>query len=211
MITDKLYREYLDLLLKGDRSQCTRIVKTLLEQEIDIKDLYLELFQTSLYDVGALWESNKISVAREHLATAITEGLLNLVYPDLFSEGDKAKTAVISCTANEYHQVGGKIVADFCELNGWNAHFLGANTPFDQLLSFIDEIRPDLVGLSMSIHSHLPRLKEGIDAIRSEYPRLDLIVGGQGFRNGISRELAPDGNIAYVRDLDELERILRYG
>lgn len=211
MITDQIYREYLDALLKGDRSQCSRIVKALLGHKIDIKRLYLELFQKSLYDVGALWEANRISVAREHLSTAITEGLLNLIYPELFAKKDREKTCVISCSANEFHQVGGKIVADFCELNGWDAHFLGANTPFDELLAFIDEIGPDLVGLSVSIYSHLPRLKKGLAAIQSDFPNVDLMVGGQAFCWGSSSVLASYDNIAYVADLDELERLLNNG
>ena len=92
---------------------------------------YNNLFQKSLYRVGELWESNRISVAKEHLATAITEGLLNLVYPKLFEPEQyrKGRTILISCTANEFHQIGGKMVADVCELNGWDSHFLGANTP----------------------------------------------------------------------------------
>ncbi len=96
---------------------------------MELKSLYMDLFQRSLYAVGELWELNKISVAREHLATAITESLLNLVYPRLFENTPTGKKVVVSCAANELHQIGGKIVADFFELNGWESHFLGANTP----------------------------------------------------------------------------------
>jgi hypothetical protein len=51
---------------------------------VQVKSLYKDLFQKSLYRVGEVWEFNRISVAREHLATAITEGFLNLIYPMLF-------------------------------------------------------------------------------------------------------------------------------
>ena len=135
MITDQLYEKYLSSLLEGERKACIRIVQELVDQQIDLKHLYTDLFQKSLYTVGELWETNRITVAKEHLATAITEGLLNLDLPPESSRGRRTSgSIVISCTANEYHQVGGKMVADIFEMNGWNGYFLGANTPVDQLL-----------------------------------------------------------------------------
>ncbi|MBV5326804.1 MAG: cobalamin-dependent protein, partial [Chlorobium sp.] len=111
-----------------------------------------ELFQKSMYRVGELWEINEISVAREHLATTITESMLSITYPHLFTGLQSAKKAIISCTANEYHQLGGKMVADIFELHGWDTHFLGVNTPINELLACIDEIKPDLIGLSLAVY-----------------------------------------------------------
>lgn len=183
MITESLYLNYLDLLISGNKNACSRIVQDLIDQDIDIKVLYSELFQKSLYAIGALWESNKITVAKEHLVTSITEGLLNLVYPRLFDNDTprKDKKVVISCAANEFHQIGGKMVADIFELNGWDGHFLGANTPVDHLLGHIQEFHPDVVGLSLSVYFNLPALKSGIEAIQGSFPNLDIFVGGQAF------------------------------
>lgn len=116
MITEELYQIFLKSLLKGDKGECLHIVKTLLENNIAIRDLYVELFQKSMYKVGELWERNEISVAREHLATTITESLLSSTYPYIFTGEQTAKKAIISCAANEYHQLGGKMVADIFEL-----------------------------------------------------------------------------------------------
>jgi methanogenic corrinoid protein MtbC1 len=205
MITKQLYKSYLDLLLEGNRIKCVQLVQDLLDSEIDIKDLYLHLFQQSLYKVGELWEYNKISVAKEHLATSITESLLTLVYPRLFKARRTSKNAVISCSANEYHQVGGKMVADIFELNGWDGYFLGANTPIDQLLSFIDEKEPDLVGLSLSVYFNLPSLKAGIEAIRADFRQLDIVVGGRAFLTGGTQALKPYVGTHYIESLDALE------
>ena len=205
MITKQLYESYLDLLLAGNRAKCSRLVQDLLDRKIDIKDLYLDLFQQSLYQVGELWEYNKLSVAKEHLATAITESLLSLVYPRLFKAKPTSKKAIISCAANEYHQVGGKMVADIFELNGWDGYFLGANTPIDQMIALIDEMKPDLVGLSLSIYFNLPSLKAGIEAIRSNFTQLDIIVGGRAFHSGGTQALKPYAATHYLESLNELE------
>jgi methanogenic corrinoid protein MtbC1 len=205
MITQQLYEVYLDHLLSGDRSACAGIVQELLDQNTDIKELYLQLFQRSLYQVGELWERDRISVAREHLATAITEGLMSLFYPRLFTAGRSDKRAVISCAANEYHQVGGKMVADIFEMNGWEGYFLGANTPVDQLVRFVDDTQPELVGLSLSVQANFPALKAGMDAIRAEFPKVDIVFGGQAFQQNGGQTIGDLPGASYIASLSELE------
>jgi methanogenic corrinoid protein MtbC1 len=211
MIPDALYEQYFNALLKGDRSTCTKIVQDLLDQGLEIKALYRLLFERALYAVGNLWERNKISVAKEHLATAITENLLNLVYPYLFKKHGINKRAVVSCAANEYHQIGGKMVADLFEIHGWDSYFLGANTPTDQMVSFIHEIKPDILGLSLSIYFNLPALKREIEAINTHFPNLEIIIGGQAFAWGDVPSLNRFKNLSYLSSLDELEKQLEAG
>jgi methanogenic corrinoid protein MtbC1 len=212
MITKSLYQEYLTLLLEGNRRECARIVQQLLDREIEIKALYADLFQKSLYEVGRLWEFNRISVAKEHLVTAITEGLLNLVYPRLFDraapDSSNVRKVVISCAANEFHQIGGKMVADMFELNGWDSQFLGANTPVDHMLAHIQDEKPDLVGLSVSVYFNMPALKAGLAAIRGNFHHLDILVGGQAFNWGGTEIPRQYSGTTYVPSLDRLTSLI---
>ncbi len=186
---DQAYARYLDALLAGDRRRCHEEFEAWLASGTDLRTLYQELVQHSLYDVGTLWERGRVSVATEHLATAITENLLNLVYPRLFSQPRIGKTAVVACTANEYHQIGGKMVADIFELNGWRGYFLGANTPRLDLLDLIREKQPDVVTLSLTVYFNLESLLQTVTAIRTEFASVPILVGGQAFRWG-GRECA---------------------
>lgn len=211
MISDKLYEKYLDLLLNGKRVDCGRIVQDLLEKGVTIKKLYTDIFQKSLYRVGELWEFNRISVAKEHLATAITEGLLNLTYPMLFETEpyQKGKKVVISCAANEFHQIGGKMVADIFEFNGWDSQFLGANTPVAHMLEHIQEMKPDLVGLSLSVYFNMGSLKTAIEAIKLNFSNLDIFIGGQAFRSGGVDMIKRYPGTEYIPSLDELEKLIK--
>ena len=209
MINESLYSNYLNALLAGKRSECHNIVKELLDGDIDIKELYNQLFQKSMYQVGELWENNRITVANEHLATSITESLLNLSYPSVFATERIGKKAVISCSANEFHQVGGKMVADILELNGWDGHFLGANTPPKDMAQFIQEKKPDLVGFSLSILSNLEHLKKAIEAVKGDFPSMDLLIGGQAFRWGGTDVIKQYSGTAYISTLDELEKNIK--
>lgn len=50
------------------------------KNQIPVQYLYENIIKKSLYEVGELWESNKITVATEHLASAIVEAILNELY-----------------------------------------------------------------------------------------------------------------------------------
>jgi methanogenic corrinoid protein MtbC1 len=208
VIEEAVYERYLSQLLAGNRVECGEIVEQLLAAKVDIRELYLDLFQRSLYRVGELWESDRISVATEHVATSITETLLTLVYPELFSAEHTGRKAVISCGVNEFHQVGGKIVADVLQLNGWDSYFLGANTPVRDLVKYIDEIQPDLLGLSLSIYFNLPALVQSVEEVRAGFPGLDMIVGGQAFRWGEFNAFKERANVIVVRSIAELEDLV---
>lgn len=208
MITEELYHGYLASLLAGEHRRCHTVVTGLLGQGVEIKDLYIDLFQRSLYEVGEMWEHRKISVAVEHMASAITESLLTLVYPAIFSAEHSGKSVVISCVANECHQIGSKMVADFFELHGWHGYFLGANTPKADLLQMIDEKQPQLVGLSLSLTSNLRTLVRTIRDITDRRPDSQIIVGGQAFRHGGVDALCQFTNARHISSLGDLKAIM---
>lgn len=116
------YRRFLDALLVGDVAYCRAEVQAWLDTGRGVRALYEDLIQRALYDVGMLWESGRASVADEHLATAISESLLNLSYPYLFDRPSTGCSALVTCAANEYHQIGARMVADIFELHGWRSY-----------------------------------------------------------------------------------------
>ena len=207
--TEAAYQSYLAYLIAGDRNKCREVVEDTLRDNVDIKDLYVGVFQRALYRVGELWECNQLSVAREHIATAITESMLSLVYPSIFAAEHCGRKAIVACAANEYHQLGGKMVADILELNGWDGLFSGANTPAKDLLELINNTNPNLLCLSLSVQSGLPTLLLLLDNVRTEFPDLPIIVGGQAFRWGGRENIASYPDVRLVETIHELERLIK--
>jgi methanogenic corrinoid protein MtbC1 len=199
------YQDYLQALLAGDRRACQASFETWLIALPELRSVYEELIQRSLYDVGSLWEQGRVSVATEHLATAISESLLNLVYPRLFQNPRTGKSAVVTCGANETHQIGGKMVADLFELNGWRGYFLGANTPIRDLLGLVQEKRPDVVTFSVTIFFNLEACLAGVAAVRGAFPELPILVGGQALRWGGHSRFQGFPGVLTLASLAELE------
>lgn len=207
-LDESTYQQYLRALLAGERAQCASIVQGLVAADTDLKSLYLKLFQRAMYEVGELWENQRISVASEHLATAITERMLSMVQPYAFAGQQRERSIVVACVADEYHQLGGRMIADFCELRGWRGYFLGVDTPLPKLLLTIEERRPTLVGLSLSLTLNLPGLITALDAITDKFPAQPILVGGQALRWGGLEAVQAYPNVTCISSLDDLEQQL---
>lgn len=202
-----LYPEFVTALLAGDRRRCMALTESALDAGASIPLLYQHLFQRALYRVGREWEEHRISVGTEHLATAIIEGLLNTLYPVIAAVPPCGRRILVSAVEGELHRVGAKMVCDICELQGWEALYLGADTPTDDLLRAVHEHRPEVLGLSLSIGFHLDQLQQALARLRAAFPTLPLLIGGQGLREHGSR-LAEDALIFYLPDLEALRRFL---
>lgn len=198
----------LNPLLAGDHRTSSEIVSEMMNKSIALKEIYEEILKPALYKIGELWEENKISVATEHLASAIVESLLNEIYLKQNPSKKSEKTAIVTCLENEYHQIGARMVSDIFELNGWKVFFLGANTPKNDLLNYIRMVKPQIVAISLSIYFHLPTLESTLDRIRSEFPQLSVLIGGQAFLRGGQEILSNYNNVTYLPDLNAIENFI---
>ncbi len=208
MIAPRAVEEYLAHLIGGDRRACRDDVQRLLDGGATLRELYEQLFQACLYRVGDRWHSGELSVAVEHLATLITEDMLRLVFPRVLEREPNGRRAIVSCAAEEYHQVGGRIVADTLEAAGWAVHFLGANTPADALASMLAAQPPDLVAISVTIVDNLPAALRAVRQARAALPKLRIIVGGQALSDGRAADFLAVPGVQRVSSLAELDALV---
>jgi MerR family transcriptional regulator, light-induced transcriptional regulator len=180
---NELTKSYLAALLASDRSSACQLINAAIEDDgVSVQDIYLHVFQTAQREVGLLWQTGKISVAQEHFCTAATQLCMSQLYRYIFQSKKNGFKAVICCAEGELHEIGVRMVADLLEMNGWDAHYLGANTPRDSVMGYLEKQRPNLIGISATITSHLPEVVELIKKIRAQSGQeVKIIVGGYPF------------------------------
>ncbi|MEZ7875077.1 MAG: cobalamin-dependent protein [Bacteroidales bacterium] len=210
METIKASDEFLLVLLNGERQRGMDLVNELLAENRGVQQIYEEVIKPAMYKVGELWEAGTISVASEHLASAIVESILGqLYYRVITSSGRKGKVAVISSVEQEVHQIGAKMVSDVFELNGWTSHFLGANTPIEELIKFLEKINPNTLGLSVSINLHIYYLEKTIKKVREKFPEIPVLIGGQGLIGDGKEIMLRHHGVLYLKDLRAVESFLK--
>jgi methanogenic corrinoid protein MtbC1 len=200
-LTRAMYRQ---AVLAGERKAALNVINEALRGGASALDMYVDVLQSTLYDIGQMWETNKITVAHEHAATAITQFVAAHLYERLDrTAGNHYGTLLLTGLEGELHSVGAMMVADVLETRGWNVHFLGTNLPHASILDAIRERKPDCVGISATMLFNVPAVRRLVDDIRREWGSSKRIVlGGAAFRHapGLWQELGADG---HARDLRE--------
>ncbi len=201
---------FLQALLAGDRHAARTIALEALSSTHSLSDVYVEVFQESLYKIGSLWESNRISVAQEHVATAITQYVMANLYTCVTPSQPSKGKGIITGVEGELHQIGSHMVADMLEMQGWDIRFLGVNIPHQAILQLIKEFQPTLVGISATMVLKVPIVRDLIKDIRNHFPSAAtprILVGGSAFRAlpDVYRDIGAD---AFAYDLRSLTTLL---
>ncbi|MCS7203130.1 MAG: cobalamin B12-binding domain-containing protein, partial [Thermodesulfovibrio sp.] len=119
----------------------------------------------------------------EHLATAIVGRVMANLYAHFPRIKKKAKSKVIvTSSPNEFHELGGRIVADCLEIDGWDVYYLGANVPEQELIKLLIKVKPKILAISVTMPFNLERAESLIKSVRKvEKVRPKIIVGGIAF------------------------------
>lgn len=177
------YQDYLASVRAGERRRAFAVVERARATGLDLRTLYLEVFQPTLREIGRLWQENRVTVAEEHLATAITQSAMLRLYSDHDLPESTGPTLIAACAETERHELGLRMLCDFLDLEGWETVFLGSSVPAASLAQMVRARQPEVVALSASIPPHLPQLRAAITAVRDaagSAPPL-ILAGGRPF------------------------------
>jgi MerR family transcriptional regulator, light-induced transcriptional regulator len=209
MIREVYYLDYFNGLLEGDKNRCRSVVDRLLEEKTGIIEIYTDLFQKSLYQVGKMWDQNKLSIGDEHLGTQITEELLYYCSSTIIPDKQINKKALVSCINKEFHKIGARMAVDIFILNGWETYFLGASTPTKEILKYVDAKKPDIVGLPFSFYINIMKLVDVVKEIKQNFPDQKIILGGRAELNGQAEMLSRFEDVYYFESIVGLDNLLK--
>jgi methanogenic corrinoid protein MtbC1 len=167
---------FLGSLLEGDASGAFREAQSAFE--CGVVFLYEQVVRPALEAVGELWQDNRITVADEHLATAIAQSAVASLYPRFPWRVD-GPLAIVCAVEGDWHEFGARMVADLLALDRWNARFLGGDVPTGDLVEMVRRDRPRLVGLSITLAERREVATRVVSALRDASAATRIVVGGR--------------------------------
>jgi signal transduction histidine kinase len=208
-----LAKRYLQALLRAERHEASRLILDAVQAGVAVADIYLQVFQRCQREVGRLWQLKQITVAQEHYCTAATQLAMSQLYPSLFALPKNGRRLAAASVDGELHEVGLRIVTDLLESDGWDTLYLGANLPTGGVVQAIEQHRPDLLVISVTMAFHLPAVERLIALVRSSEagPGVKVMVGGYPFNVDpeLWRRVGADGHAGDAGEaLDVAKRLL---
>ena len=197
-----IYTSFLKMLEEEDRQACVELATSRLAAgDINIVTLYQQVLTPALREQVSHNSGKPLSVWREHTRTSIIRTIIECCYPFIVREKTAAGSrgrVIIFCPQEELHEIGARMAVDFFILCGFEAIFIGANTPRQDIIEAIRDALPDYVAISVSNNYNLVAARRTIQQIievkEKEKLKFRILAGGTAFegRPGLAREIGAE-------------------
>ncbi|SDC58176.1 Methanogenic corrinoid protein MtbC1 [Pelagirhabdus alkalitolerans] len=174
---------YEEALLNGKTREGYELIQEALNEGQSLIDIYL-IIAEAMYSIGDLWETNDISIAQEHAATAITQFVLTQISAESIKHYSPLDTkAFIFSIESNTHYLGIQMIKSVFNVYGIQTFDYGPNVPNTDIVNEISEKQPHYVAYSVSMPDHIDKAKQLSQMIR-ECPTGTspmIIIGGYAF------------------------------
>jgi methanogenic corrinoid protein MtbC1 len=184
----RLLLQYLEALLEGERDRARDLILAAARGGVPFAELYTDVLQPALAEIGNMWHRGAATVADEHLVAATTQALLVELRSCYARPEPRSATAMAAAVGGDLHELGLRVVADFLEMDGWRVRYLGANMPANDIVVFLEVHPTNVLVVSATTCLLVRETGELIESVRAsegvDTPK--IIVGGRPF------DLVPD-------------------
>lgn len=202
--------QFTEAFLEGNILKAKELLDVYLnDNEATTMDVHQLLTAVMTY-IGDLWEQNIITVAQEHIATNVCKYVLHYYHlevsmPESLIDSPNKK-GMFYCIEDEQHDIGIDMISNIFKEAGWTTKLLGENMPIDAACQLALDWKPDLIGISISIPYHLPKLIKHIQVL-NELPHQPLVIVGGRLVYIYDLSLYCPASTIIVKDLSELDML----
>jgi methanogenic corrinoid protein MtbC1 len=215
-VLDWLYHDFYKALNNYDKENCVNLVlKVLTSEAVDIPTLYEQVLAVSINSIASNKEQQKIGIWEEHVQSSIIRTIMEICYPYILQQnglsGNNKLVAMVFCRLEEYHELGARMVTDFLTLLGFEACFIGANTPDEEVLLAAETLKPDVICTSITNYFHLSKINDLIDKIRKleekkQLKKAVIIAGGYAVENTANAKICLKAD-SFAGTYEELKKL----
>jgi diguanylate cyclase (GGDEF)-like protein len=192
-------------LESGDPGAAEAIADEALQRGIAVEEIYSHVIAVAMNRIGHLWQEGKISIASEHLATAISQGVMARLFPHLLRGKQRSRERVmLAATQGEHHVLGLRMVADTLEGAGFDVRYLGADVPLEALLEACRVHAPSVLLLAASMPLNVPTMIWEIGEVGKLGQPPSVMAGGGAARLAIEKGL----DVPVVENCEDVVRVV---
>ncbi|MCL4289518.1 MAG: corrinoid protein [Thermoleophilia bacterium] len=191
----------------GDAPTAVELTQGLVDADTDALEILEGGLVPAMDVIGQRFSEGEIYVPEMLIAARAMKACLGILQP-LLARYDSTKrgTVVLGTVKGDIHDIGKNIVGIMMEGSGFEVHDLGTDVDADRFILAIEELQPDIIGLSALLTTTMPNMKTIIEALveASLRDRVVVMVGGapltQEYADSIGADAyAPDAASATER------------
>lgn len=209
-----IYELMKEAVLDGDEEEAAKLARQALEKGMDLQKVMDQGFLAGIQEAGQLYEDEEyflpdlvcsadaMKTALEILDEALKQG----------TEETRVKPAKVALVTvqGDVHDIGKTIVGAMMTASGFEVYDLGTDVENQQVVEKVQEIKPDILGLSALLTSTMEEQGTIIRLLEEQGIRQDVkvIIGGapvsQDWADKINADGYSDNAIAAVKLVQQL-------
>lgn len=168
-------------------------------------DFFDKILRPVMYKIGDDWANNKISIATEHVASNVAQTLVKIIMDQATGVANKKK--ILLCVpVGEEHHLGCDVLETYLSIKGFKVYNMGTSIPTESILSFIENNKPDVILVSISLEDNILAGQRLVKKIKEQY-NIPIFIGGFALQS----KKIPKFEATVISDipLDKIPKILR--
>jgi trimethylamine corrinoid protein len=185
-------------VLDGEEELAVELAEKALADKLDLKVVMDEGFIKGIQEAGRLFAEGEYFLPDLVCSADAMKAALAVLDEELKrpTSGFETKGKIIMTTVQgDVHDIGKIIVGAMLTAVGYEVHDLGVDVPNEEVIAAIDEIKPDVVGLSALLTTTMVEQKNIIEALKASGKRdaAKIIVGGAPVTHEWADKIGADG------------------
>ena len=195
---EQLFEEMKNSVLEGEEEEAAELAQKALDSGMDPVAVMDNGFLKGINEAGKLYEEGEFFLPELVCAADAMKAALEVLDEELKKCADnntKTGKVVLATVQGDVHDIGKTIVGAMMTANGYEVYDLGSDVPNEKVLSAIDDVKPDIVGLSALLTTTMEQQKNVIEMIREAGKReeVKIMVGGAPVSRQWSEKIGADG------------------
>ncbi len=174
--------ELVNAMADMNEEEAMQMVHTMLDAGEDPQEI-LDAATEAMAIVGRRYDEKEYYLPELIIAGDMMKQVGELVKPKLRAQAAAPQArgkVVIGTVAGDIHDIGKDVVSFMLDVNGFEVHDLGVDVPPATFVAKIQEVRPEIVGLSGFLTLAFDQMKRTVEAIQAAglRPNVKIMIGG---------------------------------
>jgi MerR family transcriptional regulator, light-induced transcriptional regulator len=175
VVTAALKKRVFDALKNGDIENIADVAGKYKEQA-SLAEFYDDILRPVLYDVGYLWQENKLDIGMEHVCSNTANKTIHMI-TDSIKSNDKMENIIICTPDGELHNIACNIIESLLFEKGFRVFNVSPSIPTDSMINYIDETKPFMILISVTLKDNIGSAVRLIKKISTIF-NIPILVGG---------------------------------
>lgn len=189
-----------EAITKGDIKTAVAETQKAMDAGTAIQSIIDEALITAMDEVGEQYSSGRIFVPQMLRSAKTMQECMKLLEPFFQAAGVVSKGKVLLGTVKgDLHDIGKNLVGMMLGGAGFAVTDLGVDVPPEKFVQKVQEIEPDIVGMSALLSTTMPAMGHTVEALQKAGVRdkVKVMIGGAPVTDRFAQEIDAD---AYAPD-----------